>query len=156
MEDILKDNGGNFNGQLSFRAAIENAPLMIWGTDQAGNIIYFNRKAEELLGYKAEEILGEKSSLLRFLEEGVFRPLGSNREVKVNVRIIAATNRNLEEDVVGGKFREDLYYRLNVLSIELPPLREREDDIPELANFHLSFHILLIDCCLKLIVLDFW
>jgi DNA-binding NtrC family response regulator len=77
-------------------------------------------------------------SLLRFLERGVFRPLGTNRESSVNIRVIAATNRNLEQEVKEGKFREDLFYRLNVLSIELPPLRERKEDILELAYYFLS------------------
>lgn len=72
--------------------------------------------------------------LLRALQEKKFTPVGSNREIEVNVRIIAATNRNLEEMIKKGEFREDLYYRLNVLPIFLPPLRERKDDIELLAN----------------------
>lgn len=70
--------------------------------------------------------------LLRALQEQKFTPVGSNREVEVNVRIIAATNRNLEEMIKKGEFREDLFYRLNVLPIFLPPLRERKDDIASL------------------------
>ncbi|HDM89976.1 MAG TPA: hypothetical protein ENG67_02070, partial [candidate division WOR-3 bacterium] len=72
--------------------------------------------------------------LLRVVEEHEFEKLGGTSTVKVDVRIIAATNRNLEEEVKKGNFREDLYYRLNVLSIELPPLRERRDDIPLLIE----------------------
>jgi two-component system, NtrC family, response regulator HydG len=72
--------------------------------------------------------------LLRALQEQRFTPVGSNREVEVNVRIIAATNRNLEEMIAKGEFREDLFYRLNVLPILLPPLRERKDDITSLAQ----------------------
>ncbi len=72
--------------------------------------------------------------LLRVLQEKKFTPIGSNREIKCDVRIIAATNRNLEEMIQSGQFRQDLFYRLNVMPIELPPLRERIDDIPKLVE----------------------
>ncbi len=72
--------------------------------------------------------------LLRALQEKKFTPVGSNREAEVNVRIVAATNRNLEEMIRKGEFREDLFYRLNVLPIQLPPLRERKNDIDALAS----------------------
>src|SRR4051794_40937185 len=78
---------------------------------------------------------GMQVKLLRALQEKRFTPVGSNREVEVNVRIIAATNRNLEEMIKKGEFREDLFYRLNVLPIYLPPLRERKDDIESLAMY---------------------
>ncbi len=67
--------------------------------------------------------------LLRVLQEKRFQPLGSSRVVNVNVRIIAATNRNLEQDILAERFRADLFYRLNVFPIYLPPLRERGSDI---------------------------
>jgi len=76
--------------------------------------------------------------LLRVLQEQEFEPLGSSRTVSVNVRIIAASNRNLEECVQKGKFRADLFYRLNVFPIEVPPLRKRPDDIPLLAMFFME------------------
>jgi len=72
--------------------------------------------------------------LLRVIEEHEFEKLGDNSPIKVDVRIIAATNKNLEEEVKKGNFREDLYYRLNVLNIRLPPLRERKEDIPLLIE----------------------
>jgi Nif-specific regulatory protein len=79
-----------------------------------------------------------QAKLLRVLQEGEFERVGGVRTLKVNVRIIAATNRNLEQEVAEGNFREDLYYRLNVMPINMPPLRERIDDIPELASFLLN------------------
>jgi DNA-binding NtrC family response regulator len=69
------------------------------------------------------------------LQERKFTPVGSTREIKTNARIIAATNRNLEKAIEEGKFREDLFYRLNVMPIFLPPLRERREDIPALADY---------------------
>ncbi len=79
-----------------------------------------------------------QAKLLRVLQEGEFERVGGNQTVKVNVRIVAATNRDLEAEVEKGKFREDLYYRLNVMAIRIPPLRERSADIPELAEFLLA------------------
>ena len=76
--------------------------------------------------------------LLRVLQEGEFDQLGATKNTKVNVRVIAATNRNLEEMVEEGKFREDLYYRLNVFPIQNIPLRKRKEDIPLLAQFFLE------------------
>ncbi len=76
--------------------------------------------------------------LLRVLEEQTIRPVGSNREIPVDVRIIAATNRDLNEEVERGNFRQDLFYRLNVVTVRMPTLRERLEDIPDLVEFFMQ------------------
>jgi DNA-binding NtrC family response regulator len=75
-----------------------------------------------------------QAKLLRVTQDGRFQRLGSNRDIHANVRILAATNRNLEEEVRQGRFRDDLYYRLNVVELSIPPLRERREDILPLAS----------------------
>ena len=79
-----------------------------------------------------------QAKLLRFLEEKAFKRVGGAVDIRVDVRVIGATNRNLEEEVRGGRFREDLFYRLNVLPIKLPALREHPDDVPALVTFYID------------------
>ena len=79
-----------------------------------------------------------QAKLLRFLEEKAFKRVGGAQDIRVDARVIAATNRDLEDAVTQGKFREDLYYRLNVMQIVLPPLRERQADIPQLLHFYID------------------
>jgi DNA-binding NtrC family response regulator len=85
----------------------------------------------------AELPASAQAKLLRVLQEGVFEPLGTNESVRVNVRIISATHRNLQERIVAGLFREDLFYRINVIEIRVPPLRERAADLPSLVQHFL-------------------
>jgi DNA-binding NtrC family response regulator len=85
-----------------------------------------------------EMTLGTQTKLLRILQEHEFERIGSNVPIKVDIRVIAATNRNLADEVDEGRFREDLYYRLNVIHIHMPPLRERMEDIPQLVEHFLA------------------
>jgi two-component system response regulator PilR (NtrC family) len=87
-----------------------------------------------LLDEIGELPLSLQVKLLRVLQERSVRPVGAPKEIPVNVRVLAATNRDIEEDVKEGSFRQDLYYRINVIRVELPPLRDRRDDIPALAD----------------------
>jgi two-component system NtrC family response regulator len=78
-----------------------------------------------------------QAKLLRVLETSEFIKVGDTRQIKVNIRIVAATNRNIRQEIGRGKFREDLYYRLNLVTVNLPPLRDRQEDIPQLAAYFL-------------------
>ena len=91
-----------------------------------------------LLDEIGEMPLELQSKLLRVIQDGEFERLGSSRTIKVDVRIIAASNRNLSAEIKCGRFREDLFYRLNVFPIEVPPLRQRQEDIPLLINHFIS------------------
>jgi two-component system response regulator HydG len=86
----------------------------------------------------AEMAPATQAKILRVIQEREFEPVGGSRTVQVDTRIISATNRNLEDEIVAGNFREDLYYRLNVVMIKVPPLRNRPADIPLLADFFLE------------------
>jgi len=85
-----------------------------------------------------EMSLGIQTKLLRFLQEGEFYRVGGKKSIKVNVRVVSATNKDLEAEVKKGKFREDLFYRLNTITLRTPPLRKRLEDIPMLVNHFLA------------------
>ena len=109
--------GANENRQGLFQAAHGGTLFM----DEIGNMT-----------------LTMQVKLYRVLQEGKIRPLGSNDEVDVDVRVIAATNKDFEKEIAEGRFREDLYYRLSVIPVQLPSLRERKEDIPLLARHFLE------------------
>ncbi|MBF0295112.1 MAG: nif-specific transcriptional activator NifA [Magnetococcales bacterium] len=104
-----------------------------------------------------------QAKLLRVLQEGEFERVGGEQTLRVDVRIIAATNRNLEEAVQRGQFRQDLYYRLNVMTITLPPLRARKEDLPEIARFLLARiakrqgrRLMLTDSTMRVLIRHDW
>jgi DNA-binding NtrC family response regulator len=112
----------------AFTGAVTTKPGLIEVAE--GGTLFIDEVAEMGPGLQAK--------LLRVLEDGRLRRVGGTQEITADVRVVAATNRPLEEDQKAGKFREDLYYRLNVVTIELPPLEERRQDIPELVEHFLT------------------
>jgi two-component system response regulator HydG len=95
-------------------------------------------KSSIFLDEIAEMEPATQAKILRVLQEREFEPLGSTQSIKVDTRVIAATNKNPEAEIAAGRFREDLYYRLNVVTLDVPPMRERREDIPNLADFFLK------------------
>jgi hydrogenase-4 transcriptional activator len=114
--------------------------------DQAG-VIRLAARGTLFLDEIGELPLELQPKLLRFLQEGEIFPLGDNQPSRVDVRVVASTNRNLEAEVKAGRFRADLLHRLNIISFEIPPLRERREDIPVLLNFFLDKYMRLPDNC---------
>src|SRR5262249_48636775 len=105
--------------------------------DKKGILEYANR-GTIFLDEIADLSLNLQAKLLRFLQEGEIRPLGSNEVIKVDVRVVSASNKDLQDLVAQGKFREDLYFRLNGVTVTLPPLRERMEDLPLLVEHFLK------------------
>ncbi|HEV7889001.1 MAG TPA: sigma 54-interacting transcriptional regulator [Pyrinomonadaceae bacterium] len=114
----------------SFTGAVSDSPGVI--RTAAGGTLFLDEIGDLPLDVQPK--------LLRFLQEGEIQPLGEQRPVKVDVRIIAATNTDLEAMVADGRFREDLYYRLNVIRLRVPPLRERRSEIPAIVNYYVNHY----------------
>jgi transcriptional regulator with PAS, ATPase and Fis domain len=114
----------------AFTGAVADAPGMI--RTAAGGTLFLDEIGDLPLDVQPK--------LLRFLQEGEIQPLGEQRPQKVDVRIIAATNSDLEKMVEEGRFREDLYYRLNVIRLCVPPLRERRSEIPTIVNYYINHY----------------
>jgi transcriptional regulator with PAS, ATPase and Fis domain len=109
----------------AFTGAIQDKPGKLQSAD----------KGTLFLDEIGELTLSMQAKLLRFLQEGTVTPLGAQHEIQLNVRVIAATHRNLAQMVQDGEFREDLFYRLNIVPLVMPPLRARQEDIPRLVDF---------------------
>jgi DNA-binding NtrC family response regulator/tetratricopeptide (TPR) repeat protein len=114
----------------SFTGAVSDSPGVI--RTAAGGTLFLDEIGDLPIDVQPK--------LLRFLQEGEIQPLGEQRPVKVDVRIIAATNTDLEAMVADGRFREDLYYRLNVIRLRVPPLRERRSEIPAIVNYYVNHY----------------
>jgi hydrogenase-4 transcriptional activator len=114
----------------AFTGAVNDSPGMIRAAD--GGTLFLDEVGDLPLDIQPK--------LLRFLQEGEVQPIGEKRPIKVDVRVIAATNMPLEEKVANGSFREDLYYRLNVIRLRVPPLRERRAEIPPIINYYINHY----------------
>ena len=114
----------------AFTGAVTDSPGMIRAAD--GGTLFLDEIGDLPLDVQPK--------LLRFLQEGEVQPIGEKRPIKVDVRIIAATNMPLEEKVADGTFREDLFYRLNVIRLRVPPLRERRSEIPPMVNYYANHY----------------
>jgi hydrogenase-4 transcriptional activator len=114
----------------AFTGAVTDSPGMIRAAD--GGTLFLDEVGDLPLDVQPK--------LLRFLQEGEVQPIGEKRPIKVDVRVIAATNMPLEEKVADGTFREDLFYRLNVIRLHVPPLRERRSEIPAMVSYYLQHY----------------
>ncbi|HEU4594414.1 MAG TPA: sigma 54-interacting transcriptional regulator [Pyrinomonadaceae bacterium] len=114
----------------AFTGAVNDSPGVI--RSAAGGTLFLDEVGDLPLDVQPK--------LLRFLQEGEIQPLGEQRPQKVDVRIIAATNTDLEAMVADGRFREDLYYRLNVIRLRVPPLRERRSEVPTIVNYYINHY----------------
>ena len=107
--------------------------------DQAGVFLHAG-SGTVFLDEIGELPLATQAKLLRAIDQKEVMPVGANEPIRVEARVLAATNKDLMREVEAGRFREDLYYRLNVVAISIPPLRERRDDIPDLVDYLLARH----------------
>ena len=114
----------------AFTGAVTDSPGMIRAAD--GGTLFLDEIGDLPIDVQPK--------ILRFLQEGEVQPIGEKRPIKVDVRVIAATNMPLEDKVADGSFREDLYYRLNVIRLRVPPLRERRSEIPPIINYYINHY----------------
>ncbi|PIE82946.1 MAG: transcriptional regulator [Candidatus Contendobacter odensis] len=125
--------------------ARENASLELFGSEQDDRIHYGRLEQASggtlFLDELADMDLEAQAKLASALENGVFLRIGGKEAVQINVRVVAATHRDLEQEVSAGHFREDLYYQINVVPIKLPPLREHIEDVPELLNYYVGYFV---------------
>jgi len=125
--------------------ARENSTMELFGSEQGEKIHYGHLEQASggtlFLDELADMDSEAQSRLAGALENGSFLRIGGKESVQVNVRVMAATHRNLEQEVAEGRFREDLYYHLNVVPINLPPLREHVEDVPELLNYYVNYFV---------------
>jgi len=105
--------------------------------DRAGKFEQANR-GTLFLDEIGDMSMAAQAKVLRVLQDNVITRIGGSKPITVDVRVLAATNKNLEQEIAGGRFREDLYYRLNVVPIHVPPLREHREDIPELVAYFVA------------------
>lgn len=119
-------------------------------------LLHYADKGTVFLDEIADMSLNLQAKFLRFLQEGEIRPIGSTQVVKVDVRVVSASNKDLKKLVAEGKFREDLFFRLNGITVKLPPLRERLEDLPLLAEHFLKGRAILAPDALKLLMSYPW
>jgi two-component system response regulator AtoC len=153
VAEVIHFNSSNRHGPL-VKVACASLPETLLESELFGHekgaftSAYTQRKGRFELAHKGtifldeigEMSLGTQKKLLQVLQEKAFERVGGSTPIHVETRVIAATNKRLEDEVAIGRFREDLYYRLNVISIHMPPLRERKDDIPLLVQHFLEKH----------------
>ncbi|MCP5419433.1 MAG: sigma-54-dependent Fis family transcriptional regulator [Gammaproteobacteria bacterium] len=125
--------------------ARENSTQELFGSEQGGKVLYGHLEQASggtlFLDELADMDPEAQARLAGALENGSFLRIGGKEPVQVNVRIVAATHRNLEQEVADGHFREDLFYHLNVVPIKLPPLREHVEDVPDLLNYYVNYFV---------------
>jgi DNA-binding NtrC family response regulator len=123
----------------------ESSAVELFGSEEEGTLHYGRFEQANggtlYLSDIADMDAQTQARLLSVLQTHSFLRVGGSDPVQVDVRIVAATHRNLEEEVQAGRFREDLYYHLNVLPLQVPPLREHPEDVPELLNFYLDYFV---------------